>query len=278
MGLDKSSGLFGRLKDSILRFLVSFHIQLTRDTLRLRLINNLVRRCHAHTMPQSVPFNPLKAFSLLVIFLTFSGLARPEPTAYPSAAAVPALFHPNLPEYVNAHSSPEKIVADISEQRRRSRHRDGNGHASTTIPRPDGWDDLELLDMVLIQTMDGGLHALERKTGVKLWSREGFGNRASELANSTHNGTEVVKMRVRPKDSYEHHGGLVDDWNSDGTGDHALPEPVYILDPHDGQLYVFLPEADPSGSGNPSGAGEGDDRSARLQRLPITMEQLYVIP
>lgn len=131
--------------------------------------------------------------------------------------------------------------------------------------------------MVLVQTIDGGLHALERKTGVKLWSREGFGNRASELANSTYNGTEVVKMRIRPKDSYEHHGGFMDDWNNDDTEGHSLPEPVYILDPHDGQLYVFLPQADSSGSANLSDSGEETEGTARLQRLPITMEQLYVI-
>lgn len=227
-------------------------------------------------MPRSVPFNPLKAFSLLAIFLTYTALAKPDPAAYPSADAVPALFHPNLPEYVNANASPEKIVAEISEQRRRSRHRDHGGHASTTIPRPDGWDDLELLDMVLVQTIDGGLHALERKTGVKLWSREGFGNRASELVNSTYNGTEVVKMRIRPKASYEHHGDMLEDWSNEGAEDQSPPEPVYILDPHDGQLYVFLPQADSTVSEHLSESADGEEGTAKLQRLPITMEQLYV--
>ncbi|GHJ84180.1 hypothetical protein NliqN6_0582 [Naganishia liquefaciens] len=225
-------------------------------------------------MPRSVPFNPLKAFSLLVVFLTFSALAKPDPAAYPSAEAVPALFHPNLPEYVNANASPEKIVAEVSEQRRRSRHRDHGGHASTTLQRPDGWDDLELLDMVLIQTIDGGLHALERKTGVKLWSREGFGNRASDLVNSTYSGREVVKMRIRPKATYEHPNEVLETWDNNEQEEQYLQEPVYILDPHDGQLYVFVPQADSMGPGDLPDSSNGEEGTAKLQRLPITMEQL----
>lgn len=104
-----------------------------------------------------------------------------------------------------------------------------------------------------MQTIDGGLHALERKTGVLLWSRDGFG------AQQQGNATGVVKMRVRPRGSYDYEEG------------EGAVEPVYILDPHDGQLYVFLPEDTP-------GVAEGDEVDARLQRLPITMEQLYVSP
>lgn len=83
-------------------------------------------------------------------------------------------------------------------------------------------------------------------------------------------------MRIRPRGSYDHHAA---DGSSAGGPDEedpdASPEPVYILDPHDGQLYVFLPEADPSASGHVAD-GEDEQVDARLQRLPITMEQLYV--
>jgi hypothetical protein len=177
----------------------------------------------------------MKTLPLLILWLTYT-LARSDPTA----DAVPALFHPNLP---TPSSSPERVISDIHGRRHPREH--------TTIPRPDGWDDLELLDLVLVQTIDGALHALERKTGVLLWSRDAFRPQSAQG-----NATGVVKMRVRPRGSYE------------GEGEAAL-EPVYIIDPNDGQLYVFLPEED-------TGAGEGEEVDARLQRLPITMEQLYV--
>ncbi|KAJ9102214.1 hypothetical protein QFC20_005043 [Naganishia adeliensis] len=156
----------------------------------------------------------LKTLPLLILWLTLT-LARPDPTA-------------------DARSTDADTTTI------------GNTHPS---PRPDGWDDLELLDLVLVQTIDGGLHALERKTGVLLWSRDGFG------AQQQGNATGVVKMRVRPRGSYDYEEG------------EGAVEPVYILDPHDGQLYVFLPEDTP-------GVAEGDEVDARLQRLPITMEQL----
>jgi hypothetical protein len=158
----------------------------------------------------------LKSLPLLLVWCT-TILARADPT--------PALFHPNLPT-----SSPQHLSTTA--------HR----HRHTPVVRPDGWDDLDLLDLVLIQTIDGALHALERKTGVRLWSRDAF--------SAAGNMTGVVHMRVRPQGSY--------------TGDGV--EPVYILDPQDGQLYVFLPD---------EGAQEGEV-DARLQRLPITMEQLCV--
>ncbi|KAJ9105294.1 hypothetical protein QFC21_001662 [Naganishia friedmannii] len=224
-------------------------------------------------MPRPVPLNPIKALSLLLLYLTFSVLARPDPAPRATPDPVPALFHHHPSGYANGNSSPERLVAEITAQRRR---RNGHGEhhgastSSTTIPRPDGWDDLELLDLVLVQTMDGGLHALERKTGVKLWSRGGFGSDVSGKDNSSL--TSVVKMRVRPRESYVHSDGTGD--RLDGSIDDAdqTPEPLYILDPHDGQLYVVLPETNEADS--KAYTADADGGTARLQKLPITMEQL----
>ncbi|KAJ9120815.1 hypothetical protein QFC22_002749 [Naganishia vaughanmartiniae] len=219
-------------------------------------------------MPRPVPLNSIKALSLLLLYLTLSVLARPDPAPRPSPDPVPALFHQHPPGYANGNSSPERLVAEITAQRRRNGHGEHHGAdtSSTTIPRPDGWDDLELLDLVLVQTMDGGLHALERKTGVKLWSRGGFGSDVSGKDNSS--STSVVKMRVRPRESYAHFeatGERIDN-------EEQPPEPLYILDPHDGQLYVVLPETAEADS--QAFTADAEDGTARLQRLPITMEQL----
>ncbi|KAI5454087.1 bifunctional endoribonuclease/protein kinase ire1 [Naganishia albida] len=169
---------------------------------------------------------PLLLLSLTTIF----PLARPDPT--------PALFHPNLP---TGPAHPQHLGAPSTHRQRPRQHH-------TPVTRPDGWEDLDLLDVILIQTLDGALHALERRTGARLWSRDAF----STVGGG--NATGVVKMRVRPQGSYH------DDVEGDGV------EPVYILDPHDGQLYVFLPDDE--------AAQPGDEVDARLQRLPITMEQL----
>jgi hypothetical protein len=61
-----------------------------------------------------------------------------------------------------------------------------------------------------------------------------FGNRASDLVNSTYSGREVVKMRIRPKATYEHPNEVLETWDNNEQEEQYLQEPVYILDPHDG--------------------------------------------
>src|SRR4051794_17135924 len=95
--------------------------------------------------------------ALILPFLLLLGAGIPAALSDP----LPALFHP----------PPSTLHRGLSAQasQRLLQHPVG-GVGSSSRP-PSGWEDLELLNTVLICTIDGGLHALERSTGRRIWSR-----------------------------------------------------------------------------------------------------------
>ncbi|TDL19468.1 hypothetical protein BD410DRAFT_830281 [Rickenella mellea] len=95
-------------------------------------------------------------------------------------------------------------------------------------------DDLELLDICLVASVDGRFHALNRATGQTLWSMQ------SSLAASTPAG-------LRPLVRTQHDG-----YNPDDDGD----KEIYIIEPQTGQIFIL----------------HGPDEP--LHRLPVTMSQL----
>jgi serine/threonine-protein kinase/endoribonuclease IRE1 len=158
------------------------------------------------------------------------------------AAGIPAALSDPLPAIF--HPPPSTLSRALSAQasQRLLQHPVG-GDGGITKP-PNGWEDLELLDTVLVGTIDGGLHALERSTGRRIWSRliVSKGVVQSELSN------EIWRPTKSVADGDQAAGDL-----------HPTADPAYIVDPYDGQLYVQV---------------DADDGTRTVQKLPLTMEQL----
>ena len=91
-----------------------------------------------------------------------------------------------------------------------------------------------LLDIVLVTTADGGMHAVERSSGRKIWSQPG-----------------MIRSEQGP--------GVVRNRYNQSSG-----EAWYMLDPHDGQLYVYS-DLDTKADG---ASGKG------MQKLPLKLEEL----
>lgn len=181
---------------------------------------------------------PVLALAPLLLFvLLLPTLADP----------LPAIFHPPAPTLSRALSAQasQRLLA----QHAGTEYSKGPGRNKT----PEGWEDLELLDTVLVSTVDGGLHALERSTGRRIWSRLIVGNGIvqSDLTNET----------------WREPGGLLED-RAEGREQehHGVPQtavdPAYIVDPYDGQLYVQV---------------DVPEGGKTVQKLPLTMEQLSVL-
>jgi serine/threonine-protein kinase/endoribonuclease IRE1 len=106
-------------------------------------------------------------------------------------------------------------------------------------PPEDGHDDLKLLDVVLLASVDGKFHALNRTSGRLLWSMSSSSTDAvpsilAPLVRTTHVDTDPE---------------LIDDENPN--------QDIYIIEPQSGEIYVS--------SSSPT---------SRLKRLPLTMSQL----
>ena len=105
-------------------------------------------------------------------------------------------------------------------------------------PRPyPGHAELELLDIVLVASVDGKLHALNRTSGVSLWSMASSGSAAPAAFGPL---VRTEHPEVDP----------------DLTDDDDASREVYIIEPQTGDIYVM------SSSDSP------------LQRLPFSMAQL----
>ncbi|KAJ7756994.1 hypothetical protein B0H16DRAFT_1885715 [Mycena metata] len=105
-------------------------------------------------------------------------------------------------------------------------------------PNPDPLGDSELLGIVLVASVDGKFHALNRSTGRTLWSTGSFSSSASQpstLAPLVH--TSHI------------------DHDPDLTDDTAYQE-TYIIEPQSGDIYVMATPSSP------------------LQRFPFTMSEL----
>jgi serine/threonine-protein kinase/endoribonuclease IRE1 len=123
------------------------------------------------------------------------------------------------------------------------------GHSATDD------DPLEVLNVVLVASVDGKFHALNRTTGGKLWSMPSSPPphpSSSSTTPSENDPAQVVPSILRPLVSTKH---LDVDPEFD---DDPFAHETYIVEPQSGDIYVTT-------SNSPT---------APLQRLPFSMSQL----
>ncbi|KAH9903443.1 hypothetical protein C8Q73DRAFT_674698 [Cubamyces lactineus] len=125
--------------------------------------------------------------------------------------------------------------------------RPASGKALSTHvnPVPDGRpfggnEDLELLDIVLVASVDGKLHALNRTSGASLWS---MASSPSDSAPSPSAFGPLVRTQ-HP------------DLDPDLTDEDDPTQEIYVVEPQSGEIYVMSSPDSP------------------LQRLPFSMPQL----
>lgn len=98
-----------------------------------------------------------------------------------------------------------------------------------------GSDDLELLDIVLLASVDGNLHALNRSSGAILWS----------MSSHSPNSPSTLAPLVRTRQTV-----ILNDENDD------YQQEYYVIEPQSGDIYVMSSKSEP------------------LQRLPFSMSKL----
>jgi serine/threonine-protein kinase/endoribonuclease IRE1 len=116
---------------------------------------------------------------------------------------------------------------------------------------PTDDDPLEILNVVLVASVDGKFHALNRTTGGKLWSMPSSPPPRASPSSSAHEPVQPVPSILGPLVSTKH---LDVDLDID---DDPFSE-TYIVEPQSGDIYVTT-------SNSPN---------APLQRLPFSMSQL----
>jgi serine/threonine-protein kinase/endoribonuclease IRE1 len=100
--------------------------------------------------------------------------------------------------------------------------------------------DLELLDIVLVASVDGKFHALNRTSGQTLWSMSSFPSSTSISAPST------LAPLVRTT-HVDHDPDMTDE---------TTPQELYVIEPQSGDIYVMATPTSP------------------LQRFPFSMSEL----
>ncbi|KAJ6481661.1 hypothetical protein C8R45DRAFT_1215506 [Mycena sanguinolenta] len=115
------------------------------------------------------------------------------------------------------------------------------GPAKRVDPHPDFLREAELLDIVLLASVDGKFHALNRTTGHTLWSMSSF---ESSSAGVPQPSTLAPLIRTQHIDQ-----------DPDLMHDDAYHE-AYIIEPQSGDIYVMATPSSP------------------LQRFPFTMSEL----
>lgn len=143
-----------------------------------------------------------------------------------------------LAELISVQSARTHVgsqITDLSTRVQGSRHASGFNFAGFgTI----GDQEAELLDVVLVASVDGKLHALNRTSGVTLWS----------LSSSSNNN---IPNSLAPLVRTQH-----PDHDPDLTDDGSPGLETYVIEPQTGEIYVLSTPDSP------------------LQRLPFTMPQL----
>ncbi|KAF7329834.1 hypothetical protein MKEN_00246800 [Mycena kentingensis (nom. inval.)] len=105
----------------------------------------------------------------------------------------------------------------------------------------DPLGDSDLLDIVLVASVDGKLHALNRTTGHSMWSMSSFGSTSASAPQAS-------KMAPLVRTSHiDHDPDLADD---------SIYQETYIIEPQSGDIYVMATPTSP------------------LQRFPFTMSEL----
>lgn len=100
-------------------------------------------------------------------------------------------------------------------------------------------ESLDLLDIILVASVDGNLHALNRSSGDPLWSM------SATLTTKTQS-TPLAPLVRTQHPSYD----------TSTSDDHSRDQEVYIIEPQSGDIYVMPSPSSP------------------LQRLPLSMSQL----
>ncbi|KAK2460776.1 hypothetical protein APHAL10511_007246 [Amanita phalloides] len=139
-----------------------------------------------------------------------------------------------LAQFVSSPSSSLQALAE-----RPAKYRFSPPHAS---PSSDKLTDHDLLDIVLVASVDGKLHALNRTTGDPLWSISSF---SSPIPSNTSLPPPLIPL-VRT-DHVEYDLDLTDESDIQET---------YIIEPQSGAIFVMT---------NPS---------SPLKRFPLTMSEL----
>jgi serine/threonine-protein kinase/endoribonuclease IRE1 len=98
-----------------------------------------------------------------------------------------------------------------------------------------GSNDLEILNIVLLASVDGNLHALNRSTGTVLWS----------MSSNSPNSPSTLGPLVRTQQAI----------TLDDEGDDSQQE-YYVIEPQSGDIYIMSSKSEP------------------LQRLPFSMSTL----
>ncbi|KAH7869526.1 uncharacterized protein C8R40DRAFT_739048 [Lentinula edodes] len=134
----------------------------------------------------------------------------------------------------------------------------GSGDPSVTL---DPLQDSELLDIVLVASVDGKFHALNRTSGHSLWSMpslapsQGPGHVKFDFQNLTSPYPSTLAPLVRTTHNQQNNEYLLND------DELPLEDEVYIIEPQSGAIYI-LP-SNPSSTQNPP-----------LRRFPFTMPEL----
>lgn len=134
-----------------------------------------------------------------------------------------------LAEIVSLRPPADTRNTDLAPRVNVHRSHDGRARAAGGLE-----ETLELLDVVLVASVDGNLHALNRSTGVPLWSM-----------SSSPSGTVPSSL-----------GPLVRTQHPVHDPDDEEAHEVYVIEPQSGEIYV-MPTPD-----------------SPLQRLPFSMPQL----
>lgn len=119
-------------------------------------------------------------------------------------------------------------------------------HRAPPQPETDIFDNVDLLDIVLLASVDGKFHALNRTSGHVLWSMGPYASSASPPSSSSPPGPSALSPLVRTSHI---------DYDPDITDD-TTPQEMYIIEPQSGDIYVMPNPASP------------------LQRFPFTMQEL----
>jgi serine/threonine-protein kinase/endoribonuclease IRE1 len=156
--------------------------------------------------------------------------------------SIPILFLLALLGCIHAEFITDK-VSSLATRRRPKRHEHlpseyrftPPGRDVNLLPSDPDVSDVELLDVVVLASVDGKLHGLNRTTGRTLWSM-------ADDPGSLHPSPSTFDSLVRTQHS---------PYESDRE--------FFIIEPQSGDIYVLPPMASPSDS---------------LQRLPFSMQQL----
>ena len=171
----------------------------------------------------------------------------------------PALLHPSLLLFALLFGLAVAAIPESVTLRRDLGARENGVNGLHFLP-PRGHsvtddDPLEALDVVLVASVDGKFHALNRTTGGKLWSMPSSPplHPSSSTATSSENDpAQAVPSILGPLVSTKH---LDVDPDFD---DDPFAHETYIVEPQSGDIYVTT-------SNSPT---------APLQRLPFSMSQL----